>query len=657
MILDELVLQNVGTFSGRHTIKLAPPSPAKPVVLVGGLNGAGKTTFLEAIHLAFYGTLAQSNGRRTGSYENYLRSLIHRGSKPGSITSVELAFRAHQQGVEHSYRISRSWGGSEGAVRERLEVEVDGRVDKALISTWSEHVETFLPRGIAGLFFFDGEQIEALADMQKSREVLGSALSALLGLDLVDRLTTDLAVLRRRHRVNQIPDSLKETVEEKKQAALVARQAEEQAVEAAATVRVELERAEKQHFEVAERYRSSGGELLDKRVATESSVEVQRQNLVQLDNDLRDEAADAAPLLQVAALLGELEQQVANEANAAHQKIVTTALGERDESVLALLRSAGVDSDVFESVAEFMTADRSRRDSESTVPDISGLGDAAAVSAMGMSTLPAAERRLRALLERRDSIRAELDQLERVLVAMPDPESLADLRASLDEASAELARSQASLAMVEENLAARRADSVKAETSYESELDRLAHANLAIDDDLRTVAHIDKVTQTLDSLRSAAARRYLGRIGDLVLEALQRLLRKESLVATVTIDPDTHTVELTGRDGSRLMANQMSAGERQLLAVSLLWGLARASGQPLPVVVDTPLGRLDGTHREHLVERYFPYASHQVILLSTDTEIDEPTYARVRKFVGRSYRLSFDQTTNSTSVLPGYFWE
>ncbi len=211
--------------------------------------------------------------------------------------------------------------------------------------------------------------------------------------------------------------------------------------------------------------------------------------------------------------------------------------------------------------------------------------------------------------------------------------------------------------MVEENLAARRADSVKAETSYESELDRLAHANLAIDDDLRTVAHIDKVTQTLDSLRSAAARRYLGRIGDLVLEALQRLLRKESLVATVTIDPDTHTVELTGRDGSRLMANQMSAGERQLLAVSLLWGLARASGQPLPVVVDTPLGRLDGTHREHLVERYFPYASHQVILLSTDTEIDEPTYARVRKFVGRSYRLSFDQTTNSTSVLPGYFWE
>ncbi|MFC4605841.1 DNA sulfur modification protein DndD [Rhodococcus kronopolitis] len=657
MILDELVLQNVGTFSGRHTIELAPPSAGKPIILVGGLNGAGKTTFLEAIHLAFYGTLAQSNGRRTGSYENYLRSLIHRGAAADETSSVELAFRAHQQGTEHRYRITRSWGGTDGPVREHLEVEVDGRIDKALISTWTEHVETFLPRGIAGLFFFDGEQIEALADMQKSREVLGSALSALLGLDLVDRLTTDLAVLRRRHRVNQIPDSLKQTVEGRKQASLAARQAEEQALTSAASVRVELERAEKLHFEAAEQYRSSGGELLDKRAATESAVEVHRASLLQLENDLREEAADVAPLLQVAGLLQELEQQVRAEANASHQKIVTQALGQRDESVLELLKGALVGSDVYAAVEGFMEADRDRRASESTVPDITGLSDATGISVLRTSALPGAERRLTGLLDRRAGTRAELDQLERVLVAMPDPESLADLRSKLDAASSDLSRSQATLAMVEETLATRRAESVKAEASYESELDRLAHASLSIDDDLRIVAHVDKVKVTLEALRAAATRRYLGRIGDLVLEALQRLLRKESLVASVSIDPDTHTVELVGRDGSRLMANQMSAGERQLLAVSLLWGLARASGQPLPVVVDTPLGRLDGTHREHLVDRYFPYASHQVILLSTDTEIDEPTHARVKKFVGRSYRLSFDQKTNSTSVLPGYFWE
>ena len=150
---------------------------------------------------------------------------------------------------------------------------------------------------------------------------------------------------------------------------------------------------------------------------------------------------------------------------------------------------------------------------------------------------------------------------------------------------------------------------------------------------------------TLEGLRLAATRRHLGRISELIHEALGRLLRKEKLITAVQIDAETHAVELTGQDGRPLPAQDLSAGERQLLAVALLWGLARAAGQPLPVVIDTPLGRLDGSHREHLLERYFPYASHQVILLSTDTEIDDDAYARIAKHVGRSYRLVFDPGT------------
>ncbi|MDV6304464.1 MULTISPECIES: DNA sulfur modification protein DndD [Rhodococcus] len=657
MILDQLVLQNVGTFAARHKIELTPKSSTKPIILVGGLNGAGKTTILEAIHLAFYGTLAQSTGRRTGSYENYLRSLVHRGAAHGSTSAVELEFRANQQGIEHRYRVMRSWEGSKDPVRERLEVEVDGVADKALTSTWGEHVETFLPRGIAGLFFFDGEQIEALADMQKSREVLGSALSTLLGLDLVERLATDLAVLRRRHRMNQIPEALKAKVAEKKDAASNSRQVEETTVESLASARVELERAEKLHFELTERYRSTGGELLDKRVATESSAELHRESLDQIEAELREEAADVAPLLQISDLLKGLERQSLAEVNASNQRIVADALVLRDQAIVDMLSTASVDTSALDTIALYMSEDRTRREAEGTVPQVTGLQSPSSIAFLRESALPAARRRLASLLERRRATRAELDQLERVLVAMPDPESLQELKGDLNDASSDLVRKQATLQMVQEALTSTRADRVKADAAYESELDRLAHAELSTDDDTRIVTHVDKVKETLESLRGAATRRYLGRIGELVLEALQRLLRKESLVASVNIDPDTYTVELEGRDGNVLPANQMSAGERQLLAVSLLWGLARASGQPLPVVVDTPLGRLDGSHRGHLVDRYFPYASHQVILLSTDTEIDEITYARIKKFVGRAYRLDFDQATNSTSVLPGYFWE
>ena len=87
------------------------------------------------------------------------------------------------------------------------------------------------------------------------------------GLDLVERLGTDLAVLRRRHRGAEVPDELRLAIEERKQSATAVRQAEESANEVVATARVESERADKRLHAVTEHYRAAGGDLLDQRDA------------------------------------------------------------------------------------------------------------------------------------------------------------------------------------------------------------------------------------------------------------------------------------------------------------------------------------------------------------------------------------------------------
>ena len=657
MILDELVLENVGTFRGRHVIRLAPPSTLKPIVLIGGLNGAGKTTVLEAIQLAMYGSLAQISARRGGSYDSYLRGLIHRGVPHEEGAVVELTFKAHQQGIERTFRVRRRWRSAGASMREILLVTVDGRHDEALTSTWSEHVETFLPRGIAGLFFFDGEQIEALADLDRSRQVLGTALAALLGLDLVDRLGTDLAVLRRRHRGAQVPDDLRQAVDERKQSATAVRQAEEAAAEVVATARVESERAEKRLHGVTERYRAAGGDLLDQREAADTRVALLRDQLSEVEADLRLELADVAPMLQIKELVARLASQAQTEADAERDRVVIDVIARRDSALVAELKRAQVSAAALARIDAFLQTDRAGRTRSSDVEPVTGLRNPSAIESLVSSALPSAERRVVALIERRQSLRADLDQAERVLVAIPDPEALAPLRAELDEASHLAVRAHASLVHADEQLTVLRQERARADAAYESALDRAAHATLAADDDRRLVEHVDRVRTTLDALRLAATRRHLARISGMVLEALGRLLRKSQLVSDVRIDPETNTVELTGADGRPLTPQELSAGERQLLAVALLWGLARAAGQPLPMIVDTPLGRLDGSHREHLLDRYFPHASHQVILLSTDTEIDAEAYERIRSRVGREYRLEFDQAANATTVQPGYFWE
>lgn len=657
MILDELILHNVGTFAGRNVILLAPPEPSKPVVLIGGLNGCGKTTILDAIHLAFYGALAQPSGRRSNAYEGYLTGLIHHGVPAREGASVELAFRASQQGAERRYRVCRSWRSNGSVVKERLDVEVNGRSDRTLTSIWNEHVETFLPRGIAGLFFFDGEQIEALADLERSRQVLGSALAALLGLDLVQRLATDLSVLRRRHRSSQVPESLRDAVDERQKSVIAIRQAEEQARAAVGRAKNDLERAEKKLFTLTEQYQSAGGDLLDQHQAAESRAAAFRSELTRTEDELRDILAGPAPLLLASRLLPGFAMQAREEAAASRERIILDVVTERDEAIVGRLREAGASAQAESAIAAFLAADRDSRRASSRMPEIVALSHPAAADFLISSALPAARERMRGLIERLNTLQADLDAAERLLAAIPTPESLAALREQRDAAAGELALAQSTLARAEDHLAALGRERGRADAAYESAMNRAVEANLAAEDDRRIVDHIDRVGVTLEALRAAATRRHLARIGEYVLEALGQLLRKQSLVTSIAIDPDTHTVELTGRDGVPLPALQLSAGERQLLAIALLWGLARASGQPLPVMIDTPLGRLDSSHRGYLLDRYFPCASHQVILLSTDTEIDEDAYRRLRPSVGRSYRLEFDQAASATTVQPGYFWE
>jgi DNA sulfur modification protein DndD len=159
----------------------------------------------------------------------------------------------------------------------------------------------------------------------------------------------------------------------------------------------------------------------------------------------------------------------------------------------------------------------------------------------------------------------------------------------------------------------------------------------------------------LRTFRGQVVERHLSRIEESVTESFLHLLRKQALVKSLHIDPRTYALELRAADGNVLLPERLSAGERQLLAVSLVWGLAKASRRPLPAVIDTPLGRLDSSHRRHLVERYFPKASHQVLLLSTDEEIRGEYFESLRPAVGHSYLLQYDERARTSTVLPGYF--
>jgi DNA sulfur modification protein DndD len=167
---------------------------------------------------------------------------------------------------------------------------------------------------------------------------------------------------------------------------------------------------------------------------------------------------------------------------------------------------------------------------------------------------------------------------------------------------------------------------------------------------------LPRVQSTLEEYRLKLIQKKVTQLQQSVTECFNLLCRKKDSLRTVKIDANNFSITLCDRQNRPLPKAQLSAGEKQIYAISILWALGKTSGRPLPIIIDTPLARLDSDHRRLLVENYFPLASHQVIILSTDTEVDQSYFEELRPAVARAYHLHFDQTESSTVVKQGYFW-
>jgi len=175
----------------------------------------------------------------------------------------------------------------------------------------------------------------------------------------------------------------------------------------------------------------------------------------------------------------------------------------------------------------------------------------------------------------------------------------------------------------------------------------------------KTTMRVSAALQTKEALGDYLTRLTALKIRQLeeaTMDCFSRLARKGDLVSSIHIDPVTFQVELGDHAGRRLPKSDLSAGEKQIYAISVLWALARVSGRPLPMIIDTPLARLDSIHREKLVENYFPLASHQVIILSTDTEVDVKYYDSLRPNMSHAIRL-VNHPDGWSEAQPGYFWK
>jgi DNA sulfur modification protein DndD len=656
MVLDRVILDNFGAYGGRQEAVLTP-EPGKPVILFGGMNGGGKTTFLDSIQLGFYGRKAKTSNRGNMGYRDYLAECIHRGADPAEGSSITICYHRMVEGRVVHFELQRSWKQGPKGIEEKLWVSKGGDYDELLTEHWEESLDAYLPVGIAHLFFFDGEQIKELAEGQNSARIIGSAIHSLLGLDLVDRLDTDLRVFERKKREETLDSQalLRLKLAEEEHAHLLEEEAnllqeEGRLVNEAGRLATDVAKAR-------EAFEAEGGNLFLRQEELDNEKTALSARKKSLQDELRVLAAGSLPLLLLRDQLAKVQEQARHETSVRHNRVLVEAMEERDELILAILSDEKLSAAAIKRVGKELAKDRLWRRKEADEELILDAEPGFETELMHLreSTLPAARLRSRELLDQIAQLDERITRLEGDLARVPDEKRIEAAQTRLRQKQAE---HQTALQRLEEILVRKKALRSQCERAG-LQLERVGTEEVEVrfseDARQRMIKHAAKVRTTLSAFKTRVILKHARKIEGLMLESFQSLLRKTGLVSGLTIDPETFAVTLLDRSGRPLPFDRLSAGERQLLATSLLWGLARASGRPVPTIIDTPLGRLDSSHRKHLTERYFPNASHQVLLLSTDEEIVGDYLRAIRPFVTRSYYLAHDEKLGSTSVNPGYF--
>lgn len=664
MLLHRLVLTDFGVYGGRNEFDLSVEE-GRPVVLFGGKNGAGKTTLFESVPLCLYGRDSMEPRPTKKQYRDRIRRMFHvyRGtSRRAEEASVSLEFLYHTGGTTTSCRITRMWH-NDADVTESLSVSKKGQADDgytALDGTeqqaWQAFVDRLFPRSITKLFFLDGEKIHEIAEMGGEGSHIKSSFDALLGIDVVEQLYDDIGLHMLRNSggdTGKIEADLEAKREDKRRAEeKMAEYAEKAArlTKEISGLRVQAESDEEKFLKLGGRFASDRAGLLGERASLESRRD-------DIGRRIKEACAGPLPLLLVPRQLEKVRERLVQDrlcsADAAKREVQLEAYRRLGDAVKRGI--AKYDGGIRDDVSGVLERAQKRLLREATGPAkpaynfsmrdmermIRYIDDVKGYDMSGV----------RGLSREYDEIQDRLEKVKSALDASPQEDEISPILSRITRANREIGEMENGLQRLED-LAAQERSMISMLNVQMRQC--LAGRKL----DKRRLAGLEIAPSVQDALGEYSRRLRMRKVKQLeanIMDSLRMLFHKKCLVEDIRIDPETFGITLYREGGETLDRDTMSNGEIQTYVTGIAWGLAKTSGRALPFMIDTPLARLDEDHRMNVLEGFYPHASHQIIILSTNSEIVGQYHEKIEPYLARSMLARYDAASGRAVTEEGYF--
>ncbi|MGO9249024.1 MAG: DNA sulfur modification protein DndD [Solirubrobacteraceae bacterium] len=678
MIISRLELRNWGPYAGDHRIEFAEPSDKRAIQLILGENGHGKTHLLRAMVIALHGRdgmrIVDPESRPIGAslkkwLDVFLTDVLTNGHEADEAPQVRLAIELIDG--QDTIEVQRSWWFDERKPSdEELVVILNGAPYEPKTTGSDEQydekqalVQARIPENVVQFFFFDGEEIKTIAENDPNEEVT-RGLDALLGFTLMEDLRKDVESAR--------SELSKEEVAGKRAAAEIRRLEaeiseleanEEELVNQIAEDRDRAALLTGQIDELQRRLPSGTSDASDgdgHRADIATRIQDRERERDNIRRRLGESVASNLAVGYPAAMLNETIERLDGERALREweqQRILMAPECQKLSERMYGKEAPKSDPPLTGSQLRFYRDILVQEWKNILQPPPAGIPDEEWFSAFSPEQLNEARTRLeRATTAAADDITTTIredaaiseeirhlhdrldnyatDQAMRALV-----DEIKDASDRLGQTKGSISEREAELGELRDQLAEKRREHTTKVTQSAGSAE--TRERLSVANDILAV-----VSQFRDQLKRQRVLDLQEHIGRMMVSLSHK---GEDQFNAITVDPSDFRLSIRDRDGNEV--RNASAGEREILALSMLWALGSISRRALPLVIDTPLGRLDRRHRQNIVDHFLPNAAEQVIVLATDEEITDERRRRLADRIAGELELTFDPATLTTSIV------
>jgi len=564
-----------------------------------------------------------------------------------------------------NYVIKRSWHRKESKTIENLTINKNGEhLNEIEIDHWQDFLNELIPQGISKLFFFDGEKIQQLADEEDNNRHLKDSFKSLLRLDIVERLQADLGIYSSRHLKDiGIPEIEKniiglkkehEELEDKLDGVLQDRAQKQSHFD---QIIGEIERQDLKISGEGGGFASKRDELKKTRIKLDADIQIVKSQIRELSSNLLPFAITPKFCKILKSHLIEEEQF---QKFTAAQETLDLTMKEVEDKIkssslwndLSIPDSAQqtITERVFEIINDTKTIPENFKNYR-PLHQLSPVEQQKTLVWIDQA-LEGVPDQLVKFTRKLERLTRKRQKVENSLNSAPDDDVLNPLIKKLIELNQELGQLQEQIEVKDEEVSQIEFKLEDCSRRIQLQLDKIeSHSELSTRLKLANQAQTVLKEYILDLQKEK-----IEEFSQAFLTCFNRLLRKENFIRKIDIDVDDFSIVLYDPDGKAKSKSQLSDGEKQIYAISMLWALTQTSGRPLPFIIDTPLGRLDSDHRSSLVMDFFPNASHQMIIFSTDTEIDKKYFYDLSPYIERAFHLEYCEDEGMTKTTEEYFW-